>query len=71
MSPSVQQLDYSGLLNQEVADLSSEFEGKNVNMFKLKELKQNFVKNNRKRRNMEGYFQTFAKEGKVGVQEMK
>jgi hypothetical protein len=40
-------------------------------MFKLNELKRTFVKNNRKRRSMEGYFQTFAKQGKVGVDEMK
>ena len=71
LSPSLQPLDYAGLLNQEVADLSSDFEGKNVNMFKLRELKRTFVKNNRKRRNMEGFFETFAREGKVGVEEMK
>jgi hypothetical protein len=54
-----------------VGDLSKAFEGKDVNMFKLRELKRTFIKNNRKRRNLEGYFHSFAREGRVGVQEMK
>lgn len=40
-------------------------------MFKLNELKQTFIKNNRKRRNINGYFESLAKDGKIGTNEMK
>lgn len=60
-------LDYSDYLNKEVSDLATEFKGKDINMFKLNELKQTFMKNNRKRRNLNGYFESFAKDGKIGA----
>ena len=37
-------------------------------MFKLNELKKTFIKNNRKRRDLGGYFEGFAVDGKIGVQ---
>jgi Ca2+-binding EF-hand superfamily protein len=40
-------------------------------MFKLNQLKRTFVKNNRNRRYLREYFGRFAKEGKVGVEELK
>jgi Ca2+-binding EF-hand superfamily protein len=40
-------------------------------MYKLNELKHTFIKNNRKRRNLNGLFSNFAKDGKVGTEEMK
>jgi len=40
-------------------------------MFKLNQLKRTFVKNNRNRRYLREYFGRFAREGKVGVDELK
>ena len=40
-------------------------------MFKLNQLKRTFVKNNRNRRSLREYFSPFAKQGKVGVEELK
>ncbi len=67
LQPTAERLDYSKLLNQQVSDLSAEFKGKDVNMFKLNELKKTFVNNNRKRRNLQNYFDKYAKEGSIGV----
>ena len=40
-------------------------------MFKLNQLKHTFVKNNKKRRNLREYFYRFAKDGKIGVEELQ
>jgi Ca2+-binding EF-hand superfamily protein len=40
-------------------------------MFKLNELKRTFIKNNRKRRDLNAYFNNFADKGRVGIEEMK
>ncbi len=40
-------------------------------MFKLNQLKHTFIKNNRKKRNMNEYFANSSKNGKVGIEEMK
>lgn len=64
-------LDKSKHLNEEVISLTKEFKGKDVNMFKLNQLKRTFVKNNKQRRQLREYFNRFAKEGKVGVDELQ
>lgn len=40
-------------------------------MFKLGELKRTFVKNNRKRRNLNAYFNNFATEGRLSLQALQ
>jgi hypothetical protein len=68
---SVPQLDYQNRLNEGVTEIAKQFEGKDVNMFKLNELKKTFIKNNRTRRQLKEYFNTFAKNGTMGVSEMQ
>ena len=64
-------LDQSKYLNEEVNEVNREFKGKDINMFKLNQLKHTFVKNNKKRRNLREYFYRFAKDGKIGVEELQ
>lgn len=49
-------LDLSGKLNEGAKDLVQDFAGKEVNMYKLGDLKRTFIKNNRKRRDLSSYF---------------
>lgn len=57
------ELSYAPLLNSQVKSLQTEFKDKKINMHKLQELKRAFVKNNRDRRNLQGYFETYAQNG--------
>lgn len=65
------QLDYSGHLNEEAKDIVSEFKGKNINMYKLNQLKHTFVKNNKTRRHLREYFSKYAEGGKIGVEQLQ
>jgi len=58
-------LDYSQQLNKDVKGITNEFKGKDINFFKINQLKHTFVKNNRDRRHLKEYFNRFAKEGKI------
>lgn len=40
-------------------------------MYKINQLKHTFVKNNRNRKNLRDYFSKYAKEGKVGVEQLQ
>ena len=46
--------------NKNVQDVRKQFEGKDVNMHKLSQLKQAFLTNNRNRKNIKAYFDRFA-----------
>ena len=48
------------MLNREVEDIRTHFNGKKINMHKLNELKRTFVKNNRERKNLKQYFEKFS-----------
>lgn len=40
-------------------------------MYKLNELKSTFVKNNRNRKYLKEYFDKYAKNGKIGVEQLQ
>ena len=40
-------------------------------MFKLNQLKHTFVKNNKNRKNLRPYFNRFARQGKIGIQQLQ
>lgn len=52
-------------------EVPKQFEGKDINLFKLNELKRTFIKNNHKRRNIKDYFDQYSKDGKVGIEEIQ
>ena len=59
-------LDNSSRLNEEARDIVGEFEGKQINMFKLNQLKKAFIKNNAGKHDLNNYFSKHAKNGAVG-----
>lgn len=67
----VPQLDYTSHLNEDVKSITAEFKGKNINLYKINQLKHTFVKNNKNRRNLKEYFSKFEKEGKIGVDQLQ
>lgn len=52
----IPKLDYSHRLNEDISQIANTFAGKDINIFKLNELKKTFIKNNSKKRNMKTYF---------------
>ena len=52
-------------VNKSVRDIKSEFEGKDLNMHKLSQLKAAFLTNNRQRKNIKQYFKKFANQDQI------
>lgn len=67
----VARLDYSGHLNEEARDVAVEFQGKDINMYKLNQLKHTFVKNNRNRKYLKEYFNKYANQGKIAIEQLQ
>ena len=65
LAPTQKILDFGLELNKQVKSIQQEFKDKHINMHKLQELKRTFIKNNRQRRNMKEYFQTFANQNGI------
>ena len=60
IAPTQKIIQFSGMLNREVENIKTEFDGKKINMHKLHELKKTFVKNNRDKKNLKQYFEKFS-----------
>ena len=60
LAPTQKIINFGYNLNKEVEGIRKEFNGKQINMHKLNELKRAFVKNNRDRRNLKEYYDKFS-----------
>lgn len=65
-------LTFDDMLNQSAKSIKAEFEEKTINMHKLWQLKHTFIKNNKTRRNMKEYFDSYTNNGRsIGIEGLK